>query len=232
MKQDDNDLGGWLADQGKADQRIPSGFSAPQGQSAGKNSSFDPQDLTSISGVTRLTQSNTPADLLSRVEAKWYNVEQIYQVDNVSRWRNWKGVLNSTGTPEKWLFFACPLALIEEVVEQCQLLPYGEFFPRLMGENAIYLHHNGEHAAQAAFKFGMESEGYLISCRVAPGNIFKASHGNPRATSAPRGYDSVMATRGTDLGNGPIPGALFAIYSPDQALIRYITHIKRSDGKH
>lgn len=187
------------------------------------------RDLSALAGVIALDPSRIPADLSAHTQSPWYKVERYYQVDNVGRWRDWKRRRDRLGGQEQWCFYACPPDLIEAVLKRGRVLPYGEFFPRVFGAKAIYLFEQPTPAARVALKFGVEGEGYLISCRLAPGQVFRTRQGNPRATRPPQGYDTVMAPAGSDLGSGPVEGAVYAAFDPDQVLIRYVTQIVRAD---
>lgn len=187
---------------------------------------FDPQDLTSFRGVSELKGAKIPQDILSHTKSNFYKVKKYYQVDNVDRWRDWQSILQNSGGREEWLFYACPLSMIGGILMQSEIAPYGDFFPKVFGQNALYLFERADQAARVAFKFGVEIEGYLISCRASVGKIFKTRHSNPQATESPRGYDFIMATRGTDLGNGALDCDMYATFSPNRLLIRYVTHIE------
>jgi hypothetical protein len=227
MYENDEDAG-WgeeLPSQGGSDRPQAPMQASPAGQ-------VDPHDLTSFPGVTRLAKDSAPADLLSRLDSKRFQVDQIYQVDNLDAWRHWKSLLAASGGQEKWLFYACPLSSIGEVLGKGQVGPYGEFFPRLLGKEAVYFFDSAEAAARAAFGFGVEQEGYLVSCRLALGSVFKTRRGYPQAEQPPQGYDSVLAAQGTDLGDGPLDANLYAVFEPERALLRYISAISRDGRAH
>jgi hypothetical protein len=189
---------------------------------------FDYRDLSSHPGVTNLSGDNVPADLIKHTTSSWFEVLMYYQIDNVPHWRIWKNIIGRLGGQDRWLFYACPISKIENVLAESHPLPYGEFFPRVLGSNAIYLFSDPEQAARAALKFGLEMEGFLFSCRVITGKPHKVQGPNPQADSPPRGFHSVMAGKGTDLGSGANTGDLYALYNPDQVLFRFISHIRRS----
>jgi hypothetical protein len=188
---------------------------------------FDYRDLTTLPCVTRLAGENVPGDLIKHTASDWFEVVQFYQIDNVPSWRIWKNSMSRLGGQDRWLFYACPVTMIEEVLAGSYPLPYGEFFPRVFGPNAIYLFRDPDQAARVALKFGLETEGFLLSCRMVTGKTHKVLGPNPQAGSPPRGFSSVLAEKGTDLGSGANKGDLFAVYNPDQILIRFISHIRR-----
>lgn len=186
------------------------------------------QDLTRFRGVTVLDPSNTPADLVAHTRSDWYRVEKYYQLDDSARWRDWKGLRDAAGGRDIWLFYACPSSMLKELLKRQQALPYGEFFPRVFGQEAIYLYEQPLPAARAAMRFGLEEEGFLVSCRLAAGGIFQTRRGHPGAAQPPNGYDVVMAPKGTDLGSGPIECDLYAAFNPARILLRYVAHIARA----
>jgi hypothetical protein len=186
---------------------------------------FDPADLTSFKGIAALDHGSVPADLVTRTKSRWFKVQQYYQMDDVSRWRAWKNRLDKSGSREKWLFYACPLSLAEDVFANHQVAPYGDFFPRTFGREAFYFFDDASQAAQIAFKFGVEREGFLVSCRVITGEVAEVKRAYPAAVAPPTGYDSVMASKGTDLGAGPLIGPLIALFDSERALLRYTSHI-------
>jgi hypothetical protein len=189
---------------------------------------FDYRNLTSYSNVTRLAGEHIPLDLINHTKSDYFGGLQYYQVDDVPSWRIWKSLLGRLSGHDRWLFYACPVSMIEEVLAENQPLPYGEFFPRVLGPKAVYLFSDPEQAARTAFNYGVEPEGFLFSCRVITGKPHKIYTPIPQADSPPRGFNSVLAVEGTDLGSGAIKGDLYAVYNPDQILFRFINHIKRS----
>jgi hypothetical protein len=182
-------------------------------------------DLGSFAGVVELAQEAIPGDLSAHTKSKWYQIKKYYQVDNVSRWRAWRRLRDQSGGQEIWLFYACPTSMIEAVLDHQEVLPYGDFFPRVFGQEAIYLFEQSTPAARAALKFGVEDEGYLLSCRMAASKVLRTRKGNPRASQLPAGYHAAMAPKGTDLGGGPTACDTYATFDPDRLLIRYVTHI-------
>ena len=91
-----------------------------------------------------------PTDLETRTKSKWFKVQQYYQVDDVSQWRAWKGRLDKSGSKEKWLFYACPMSMAEDVLANHQAAPYGDLFPRVLGRDAFYFFEQASQAAQVA----------------------------------------------------------------------------------
>jgi hypothetical protein len=209
----------WIDDLG-----IEGDYPEPEGKH------FDYLDLTTLPKVTRLIGENVPGDLINRTKTDWFEVLQYYRLDDITSWRIWKNLMGRLGGLDRWLFYACPVSMVEDVLAESLPLPYGEFFPRLLGPNAIYLFSDPEQAARTALKFGLETEGFLFSCRVITGKPHKATAPNPQATAPPRGNTSVWAAKGTDLGSGVNMGDVFAVYNPDQILLRFISHIQRSRG--
>jgi hypothetical protein len=193
-----------------------------------EKSELDYEDLTFHPSISRLVGDKIPPDLIKHIKSEWFSVQQYYQVDNVPNFRIWKSLLNRLGGYERWLFYACPVSMIEDVLAESQPLPYNEFFPRVFGAKAIYLFSDPEQAARTALYYGLEEEGFLLSCRVITGKSHKSFVPNPHAISPPRGFNSILAVNGTDLGSGAIKGDLYAVYNPDQILFRFINHIKRS----
>jgi len=186
------------------------------------------QDLTKFRGVTVLDPPNIPADLVAHTKADWYQVQKYYQLDDTARWRAWKSLRDTAGGRDFWLFYACPTTMLKELLKRQQALPYSEFFPRVFGQEAIYLYEEPVPAGRVAMKFGLEEEGFLVSCRLAAGSIFQTQRSHPGATQPPNGYDVVMAPKGTDLGSGPIEGDLYAVFNPTRILLRYVAHIVRA----
>lgn len=227
---------GWVLDDqdpSKRSNRSKRGVPSGQGQSSFMQNTFqqlnfDPQDLTTIPGVTKLDRTNTPADLVNHTRSRTFSVARYYQVDNTPSWKQWKELLSRSGGDEKWLFYACPLSMTADLFTRNELLPYGEFPPRVFGRDAIYLFEHAGEAAQAAFKFGMETEGLLVSCRLATGRVFRTKQANPLAANLPQGYDVIFAPKGANLGGWPLRSDLYALFDPHRVLIRYITHIKSS----
>ncbi len=217
------DGSGWVEDRPGSDAPAPTaGWVA--------DPSADLPDLTTFAGVTVLRGPDVPADLVAHTSLNGYRVRGYYQVDDVSRWREWKRARDQAGGQETWLFYACPSSLIAAVLRRRQVHPYGEFFPRVFGEKAIYFFAQATPAARAALRFGLDEEGFLISCRVVTGRVFRTRRANPGGTQMPAGYDAVKAPQGTDLGNGPLDCDLYAVLDPQQVLMRYVTHVVRPHG--
>jgi hypothetical protein len=190
--------------------------------------SFDYRDLTTHPKISRLSVDNIPQDLIHHTKSDWFKVQQYYQVDDVPSWRIWKNLLRRFDDHSHWLFYACPVSMIEDVLSESQPLPYSEFFPRVFGPKAVYLFSDPEQAARTALFYGLQADGFLFSCRVITGRSHKTLTPNPEADSPPPGCNSILAEKGTDLGSGPNKGDLYAIYNPDQIIFRFISHIKRS----
>lgn len=189
---------------------------------------MDPLSITRLPGITHLEGENLPPKLTSHVESSRYRILGYYQVDNLARWRAWKSLKDRSITLDRWLFYACPLTMIEAVINAGQPLPYGEFYPHVFSAEAVYLYAKADAAARVAMKFGEETEGFLMSCRTLPGNIQRNQTPHPAATQPPKGYDSILVTRGVDLGSGELESDLYALFDGGRALLRYITHITRS----
>lgn len=222
------DDSGWVLDlaTGQVSQPVQApGASSQQSLPSAQAHTFDPADLTSFRGITKLDQSSVPADLVTHTKSRWFKALQYYQMDNILRWRAWKSWLDNSSSREKWLFYACPLSLAEDVFANHQVAPYGDFFPRAFGREALYFFDHASQAAQVAFKFGVEREGFLVSCRVIIGEVAEVKRAYPAAVAPPTGYDSVMASKGTDLGAGPLIGPLIALFDSERVLLRYVSHI-------
>jgi len=184
----------------------------------------DPQP-NDFPGVTTIMPPDVPPDLVKRVQSDRYSITGFYQVDNLARFRQWKGIMQQSGTGEKWLFYGCPLTMLEQVIRAGAPLRYGEFFPALLG-SAVYLYPSAQDAARLAFKFGVERRGCLISCRLALGMVSTVQGSSPQADQPTSGYDTVLAPKGTNLGDGPLPADLYAVFDPTRVLMRYITRIE------
>lgn len=185
-------------------------------------------DLTIFGGVSALAPGAVPPDLVRHAQSDWVRVQGYYQVDNVARWRAWRDLCDRQGAPERWLFYGCPQSMVEELLSRQEVQPYGAFFPRVFGEQALYLFEQPLPAARAAIRYGLDRAGYLLSCRVASGRVFRTRQGNPEATEPPPGYDAVMVPQGTDLGSGALEGDLYVLYERSPVLIRYVTHFERA----
>lgn len=197
------------------------------GPTRGQKPRSVPRDLSQFRGVKRLGRADVPADLVAHTKSRAYRVNQYYQLEDSNAWKKWSAIKKRNGGRDKWLFYGCPSAMIEDVLTEGRLLPYGEFYARVLGPEAIYLYDRASTAARVALKFGMESQGFLVSCRLVTGRVFRAGKSNPQATKPPRGYDTVMVPKGTDLGSGRLGSDLLVTYEDTWALMRYITQIER-----
>ena len=193
-----------------------------------RDSDFSIRDITRISGVTLLT--HVPPDLIRHTAFRGnvpYKIKQYYQLDNLQKFRYWRSLQQRQAGKERWLFYPCPKDAVYDVISAQEPMPYGEFFPRVFGKDAIYLFQSPVQAARVALKFGVENEGLIISCRVLPGKSFIAKSPSPSASSPPRGYNAVLASHGTDLGFGPLLGDMIALYTTERILMRYAAHVTR-----
>ncbi len=204
------------------------GDRAESSRSGQRAARFDPRSLASMDGVSRAQKADLPAELLSKTRSQWFKVAGFYQLDDVPAWKAWKSRLARLGDKERWLFYGCPLSMAEEVVGQGKVRPYGEFFPRVFGRDALYLSDQAEWAARVACRFGVEGAGLVVSCRVATGKVFTTKSLYPSATNAPRGFDTVSARKGLDLGFGKTDHGAYIIYDHRLALVRYAVHVVRN----
>ena len=186
------------------------------------------EDLDAIPGISRISESAVPVELAARTRSSWYRVKAFYQVDDLVHWRSWKRRLDVAGGADRWVFYACPPGMARDILTRKEVAPYDAFFPGVFGRDGLYFFDATSQAARVALKFWVESEAFLLSCRIIPGTLFKTAQVNPEATRPPKGFDGVMALKGSDLGLGPIEGDVYTFYEPGGALIRYATHIVRT----
>lgn len=205
-----------------------SGADDSSGRSSHRAGRFDPRDLARIKGISRAQKRDLPAELVGKTRSRWFKAEGYYQLDDVPAWKAWKSRLAQLGGGEKWLFYGCPLSMAEDVAKHGRIRPYGEFFPRIFGRDALYLSDRAEWAARVACGFGVEDAGLVVSCRVATGKVFMTKSPYPTATSAPRGYDTVSARRGLDLGLGQTDHRTHAVYDHRAVLVRYFVHVVKN----
>ncbi len=201
-----------------------------------KKSEIDLKNISAFEHIQELGKRSDVAKNLYRVlQSKsgtkggiQIDVEKLYQIDDVEGYNSYSGSLKNDGGGEIWLFYACPTDMAEKILTEHRVLPYSDFFPAVLGRKAIYLYENASQAARVAFKFGIEKEGFLFSCRLNLGKLFKTNKGNPQADKPPKDYDTIFARKGTNLGDGAIGSDLYAVYDSRRILLRYAIHIKQA----
>jgi hypothetical protein len=184
-----------------------------------------PKALTGT-GVTELSRRDTPAHLGRALAKRPFDILGVHQLDDLKRFKAWTAERTKRGGKDLWLWWGCPMALLDKAVSDGAPQSYGDFHAGVLGKDAVYLYANPGSAARAALRYGIDREGVLFSIRLVPGKVFKCTGGNPSADGPPEGGQTVHAARGVDLGAGAISHDLFAVWDGDGVLLRYATHIR------